>query len=279
MIIKNKEGFIKEAERWWILVWGTPQWRWCNLLSHIWQTPYLPPSTVHLQVSGPHIPQLPPQHTDKTRGGFLLVIRGRPKSEMPLGFVYQSHLPHKAHTTKPSSLTPCLKESKRQHHVSARERHDDDESVIQIRWLCHCMVGPSSTKQAHKSTSADPPLLLFFFLLPPLRLLLFVTSRFNLTVPRRSQCDVTAFTATSPPMWSIYSSSPATVQYFRTTWSYDHRHHTHAPPKLVLSPSNNSFLSLFFFLVSLMVLTNYFHLKLFRIVVVFKTKILLVNFF
>ncbi|PON96015.1 hypothetical protein TorRG33x02_082630 [Trema orientale] len=56
-------------------------------------------------------------------------------------------------------------------------------------------AGPRQTQQHPKSTSAKrpPPLslsLLFYCYAMGLLLLLLVTSRFNLTVPRRSQCDV-----------------------------------------------------------------------------------------
>ncbi|PON56381.1 hypothetical protein PanWU01x14_182120 [Parasponia andersonii] len=52
-------------------------------------------------------------------------------------------------------------------------------------------VGPRQTQQHRKSTSAKTPPSLLLLLCYGLLLLLFVTSRFNLTVPRRSQCDVT----------------------------------------------------------------------------------------
>ncbi|KAM1021871.1 hypothetical protein FF1_042852 [Malus domestica] len=36
------------------------------------------------------------------------------------------------HQSQQSPQSPCLKESKRRRHVSARERHDDEKSVV---WL------------------------------------------------------------------------------------------------------------------------------------------------
>lgn len=92
----------------------------------------------------------------------------------------------------PSPLSPCLKESKGNGHVSARERHGDEESEKSFRWLCH--EHGARKPVAYCPTSDD-----FLFFFTALCFSILGTSRFNITVPRRSQYDVTVIYYFHPP--------------------------------------------------------------------------------
>lgn len=119
-----------------------------------------------------------------------------------------------------SSHTPLPAFSSKAHHLPAWRKVKaiatcSSPNVTMTRkvnftpMIMSSMWGHRTTPSSTPSTSAG---LLFLRHWGP-RLL--VTSRLNLTVPRRSQCD--AIVIYYPPMWLPHATTPADIHYSRTT--------------------------------------------------------------
>lgn len=102
---------------------------------------------------------------------------------------------------------PCLKESKGSRLVS-------DGGTSRWRGKCDLAQMIMSFEWDPAPPWSTSPRQLTFFFLTALGLELFLTSRINLTVPRRSQCDVTFIYCLPPPH---VTAPPANILYFRAT--------------------------------------------------------------
>lgn len=112
---------------------------WCKRLG-VWQTLYLPPSTVDLEGWSP-LSLLIPLSRDHTS---ISITRSYKRTNHVEASDWVGASQPKACWT-PLSLSlllpPCLKESKGSRHVAEEERQDDEESMKRLRWLCHGGVG------------------------------------------------------------------------------------------------------------------------------------------